>query len=65
MGSILNYVVDQALIDKWNRRFGGIPKCQICKKTFKIGDNVEAKRSGKMNTKRFHEDCMESVPRSK
>lgn len=65
MGSILNYVVDQDLIDKWTRRYGFIPKCQICKMEFKIGDHVEAKRSGKTNTRRYHEDCMESVPRPK
>jgi len=63
MGSIINFVVNEAMVKKWFSMYGEIPTCQICKEKFQIGDKVESKRSGKMNTRRFHEDCMESVPR--
>ena len=65
MGSINNFTVTEAHIKGWITRYGVVPKCITCMKTLKVGDEIETKNAGRVGTRRFHEDCMYSVPRSK
>lgn len=65
MGSINNFTVTEANIKQWITRYGEIPQCSICNEPLKPGDEIETKNSGRVGTRRFHEDCMYSVPRSK
>ncbi len=64
MGSISNFVVDDSQLRRWTSRYGKIPICNMCKKQFKVGDAVESKNSPKAGTRRYHDDCMVSVPRN-
>ena len=65
MGSINNFTVKESDIKRWNTMYGETPSCQTCGKILEVGDKIETKNSGKVGTRRFHEDCMYSVPRSK
>ena len=62
MGSINDFVVTEELLKGWITRYGETPICRVCREPLKVGELIETKNSGRVGTRRIHEDCLYSTP---